>query len=217
MSGHEKLWGTITNGDYGRRGIDVTIQQGVTESVNNNSTDNLPGGEIWTGGGESTLGVAGIQINFMADQECRIFVEQSIDNVNWNIQDWWDIPTTISNMRSLHGRTIQATASYFRVIVMNLSNQATTFLRLQSVLCPVIEALPRSISQEGNLKVGIFESKVAIARRGEQERVKIESKEITEKLNAILTEMQMMNVYLSEMSGIKMTIKDKVSSRWRTN
>ena len=39
-------------------------------------------------------------------------------------------------------RTFQATGSYFRVVVTNVTGTVTTYLRLQTAMCPIVEALP---------------------------------------------------------------------------
>jgi len=126
----------------------VNVKQKVTISGSNNSTSNLNSGASFTGIGESTLGVNSIQINFIADQNCTVELEQSTDNVNWDIIDNW---TCLANIGQ--GRTFQAISSYFRVIVTNNGGNTTTYLRLQSSLCPIVECLPRTLSQSGNLKV----------------------------------------------------------------
>ena len=131
------------------------IVQNVVGSQYNDSTANLAGGVSFTGNGETTLGVAGIQVNFISDQVCRIQVQQSMDNdpSHWDISDEFS-----SNPGIGDSRTFQATASYFRVIVTNVTGTITTYLRLQTALCPIVEVLPRSLSQEGNLQVSVEEA-----------------------------------------------------------
>lgn len=51
--------------------------------------------------------------------------------------------------------TTQAVNSYFRTIITNLETGATTFLRLQTALCPIVEALPRSLDTDGHLKTSV--------------------------------------------------------------
>jgi hypothetical protein len=53
------------------------------------------------------------------------------------------------------GWTVQAQNSYTRVKVTNLTTTSTGFFRLQTALCPIVEAVPRSLDSTGNLKVGI--------------------------------------------------------------
>jgi len=128
------------------------IQQVVTDD-NNSSDDNLLASGTFTGTATSTLGVAGIQVSLHADQNCSVYVEQSPDGTNWDISDYFRYFSGINNF----GVTVQAINSYVRVRVVNVSLSATTHFRLQTALCPIVEALPRSLSQRGNLKVAIEE------------------------------------------------------------
>jgi len=126
--------------------------QDVRISTSNNSTTNIDTSTPFTGTGESTLGVAGIQINFIASQPCTIQVQQSIDNVtgHWDIIDSYVTAAGVGD-----SRTFQATASYVRVIVTNTGTATTTYFRLQTVLCPIVETVPRALTQEGRLKVDV--------------------------------------------------------------
>lgn len=128
------------------------IQQVVTDD-NNSSTDNLLAGGTFTGETTSTLGVAGIQVSLHTDQNCSVYVEQSPNGTNWDISDYFRYFSGLNNF----GVTVQAISSYVRVRVVNVSLSATTEFRLQTALCPIVEALPRSLSQRGNLKVAINE------------------------------------------------------------
>jgi hypothetical protein len=133
------------------------IQQEVTASTINSSTVNLKkypdSGYNFIGVKESTLGVAGIQVSLYADQNCNVYVEQSPDGDNWDISDYY-LYKAITNPN--FGITVQAVSSYFRVRVENASTISdTTAFRLQSALCPIVEALPRALDENGNLAVGI--------------------------------------------------------------
>jgi hypothetical protein len=125
------------------------ISQNVVLSSNNNYTGTLATLTTLTRTGETTLNSAGIQVNLEADQTCTVWIEQSQDNVTWLISDQFNY---VKN--SAFGMTVQATASYFRVRIKNNST-ATANLKLQSVLCPVVEAVPRALDSRGNLKVGL--------------------------------------------------------------
>lgn len=65
------------------------------------------------------------------------------------------------------------TASWARVRVTNNGSIATTSFRLQTAMCPVVEALPRSLSLKGNLKtsvkelLGTFETQVMSTPMGQ--------------------------------------------------
>lgn len=129
------------------------IIQQVVADENNGSEDNLLAGGTFTGTATSTLGVAGLQVSLHTDQNCSVYVEQSPDGTNWDISDYFRYFAGINNF----GVTVQAINSYVRVRVVNVSLSATTHFRLQTALCPIVEALPRSLSQRGNLKVAIEE------------------------------------------------------------
>ena len=132
-------------------GLVNAIVQNVTVSPYNSSTAVLAPTGTFTGTGTSTLGVAGIQVSLFANQNCTVHIEQSDDNTNWDISDTYSYRY---QTKPNFGITVQAVTSYFRVRVQN-DNQtasATTF-RLQSCLCPIVEALPRSLDAEGNLAV----------------------------------------------------------------
>jgi hypothetical protein len=146
-----------------RLGIDskyrlaVSSSQLVLESFNNSSTANLAYHGSFVGSAEETTGFAGIQTNLNTDQNCTIYIDQSPDGVNWDIQDSF-------NYYSAGGgdsTTTQATSSYFRVRVINdaiLSSGSTSYFRLSSLLCPVVEAVPRALENRTHaLKVYVTE------------------------------------------------------------
>lgn len=130
----------------------TAIIQEVTASLSNNyyspPAANLNAGATLTLIGESILGVAAIRVNFISDQPCILYIDQSIDNINWDLTDTW-----IRLASQASGRTFQAVASYFRMRITNSGSSATTYLRLQTVLCPVMEVLPRALSSAGRLLV----------------------------------------------------------------
>lgn len=64
------------------------LTQNVTVSAGNSSTVNLDALATFTGTIQDTLGVAGLQINLATDQNCTIYVDQSMnDTPNWDITD----------------------------------------------------------------------------------------------------------------------------------
>lgn len=127
------------------------LQQNVLVDPNNTTSDNLAGGATYTGAAASTLGVAGIQVSLKTDQNCIVYVDQSPDGISWDLTDEYEYLTGVNNF----GLTVQAINSYVRVRVTNTSSTITTYLRLQTVLCPIVEPLPRSLDTYGNLKVGL--------------------------------------------------------------
>lgn len=117
------------------------------------SVANINAGATWSSGYTSTLNVAGIQPNLQADQNCTIYVDQSSDGINP------DAGTDDFNYYANGGKgfTVQATSAYVQVRIKNTGLAATTALVLATALCPIVEPLPRALSPEGNLKVGIYE------------------------------------------------------------
>jgi hypothetical protein len=133
--------GTLT---YASGTGDATIAYSVETNVSQ-----------FTGTAESTLGVAGIQVSLYCTTNCSVYVEQSPNGINWDISDLYNYKyVTHPNF----GKTIQAINSYFRVRVQNESYTITSgSFRLQSCLCPIVETLPRSLSEEGLLMVEVAE------------------------------------------------------------
>ena len=146
----------------------LNIGQTVLVSTANSSTTNLTAspatGYIFVGQPEPTLNVADLQVSLKASENCTVYVEQSPDGINWDISDNFNYNHL--DTRGF-GVNVQAISSYFRVRVQNISTTAaTTYFRLQSVLCPVAEPLPRAVSDEGNLKVGIYELEDGVNGKG---------------------------------------------------
>jgi len=136
-----------TDVDGGKYLSVAAIQAVHVDSNNSSSGSGLAASASYVGISTSTLGIAGIQVSFYADQNCLLYIQQSGDNINWDISDSYDFRTTDN-----FGITVQSVSSYYRVVVVNNSPVATTVFRLQSLLCPIIEALPRSLNSYGNLK-----------------------------------------------------------------
>ena len=130
----------------------TAITQNVIADSLNSSTTNLSGSGIsssFTGSAVSTLGVVGLQITLKTDQNAVVYVDQSPNSTSWDIIDsYYYYPA------ANFGITVQAVNSYYRVRVLNTSpiQTATSYFRLQSCLCPVVECVPRSLDQYGNLK-----------------------------------------------------------------
>jgi len=137
--------------------LNVAIVQDIELSPTNSSTANLAAGATFTGTSCTTLGVAAIQISLFADQNCTIRVEQAQEEpgVNWDVFNTWNY--TASSGSDDAARTIQATGSSFRIRVTNNGGSPTTQFRLLSVVTPYADALPRGLSELGNLKVSLEE------------------------------------------------------------
>jgi hypothetical protein len=131
------------------RHLGVSINQDVVASFVNSTSAALPISGTFLGVGETTLGVAGIQVSIKADQNATVRVEQSPDGSNWDIHD------SYSYYWSLGGAswTTQAVNSYYRVHIANAGTGNMSYMRMQTALCPVVEALPRALTADGNLRV----------------------------------------------------------------
>jgi len=129
-----------------------SIIQNVTADTTNSSTTNLAAGNSYrfTGGPSSTLGVAGIQVALKTDQNATVSVQQSSDASNWDISDAFSYFASIGNF----SQTVQAVSAYTRVVVTTAS-LTTSYFRLQTSLCPIVEAVPRSLDTRGFFKTSI--------------------------------------------------------------
>jgi hypothetical protein len=137
------------------------FEQNVKTSVLNSSTGNLDGGDTYTGLADSTYGVSGIQVNLYSDKNCTVYIEQSPDTTptgpHWDISDNYAYVGGAS-----FGITVQATSAYVRVRVSNDEAAPTNEFRVLTVLCPIIEAVPRTLTQHGNFRVSIDENKATV-------------------------------------------------------
>ena len=127
------------------------VVQEVYTSTLNSSTANIVNGVTWSGGWETTLGVAAIQVHVKTDRRCTVTVDQSI--ANDGVVDTTYSYSVPANFGS--ARTTQATGAYFRISVTNVGATPTTSVRIGSFLCPVAEALPRDLTPGGSLRVSL--------------------------------------------------------------
>jgi len=129
----------------------VSLIQDVKVSALNSTNVALGASGSYTGLSETTLGVAGIQVSMKTDQNTAVYVDQSADGTNWDVTDDYGYITS-----KPFGVTVQAVSNYYRVRAVNARTIPQTYLRLNTALCPVIEAVPRTLSDEGNLKVEVY-------------------------------------------------------------
>lgn len=102
------------------------------------------------GTGSSTLGVNAIQIAAKSTQPLIIYVDQGDEDDEFIITDEYEY-----NPTKPFGITVQAISAYVRVRVKNVGDAEDDAVDVDTVLCPIVEALPRSLDRHGNLKVGI--------------------------------------------------------------
>lgn len=134
-------------GDYH---LGTMMQQDVVADPNNSSTDNLVAANsyTYTGTGTTTLGVIGLQWSLKTDQNATVYIEESTDNVNWDIS----FPFEYIASHGGDGNTVQATAAFWRIRVVLVNSTDTTYFRLLGVLCPIASPLPSSLSPDGRLQ-----------------------------------------------------------------
>jgi hypothetical protein len=137
---------------FGASPLPATISQSVELDPNNSSLANIAGSGTFTGTATPSVSVAGIQVLFSASTNCTVYVEQSADATNWDISDAYEFNVLKGNF----GVTTQAVGAYVRVRVVNKSSSTATNVRLTTVLCPVVEAVPRALDPAQNLKVGVY-------------------------------------------------------------
>lgn len=135
----------------GGKHLGVSMIQSVYAVAQNSSTTNLAGGATFTGTSVTTLGANAIQVSLKTDVNCTVYIDQSPDGTNWDIVDIFNYYYSTNNFST----TVQTVNSYFRVRVKNVDAATSTYFRLQSVLCPVVEALPRALDENGHLLTAV--------------------------------------------------------------
>ena len=154
-AGRVTLYDTTNHPIGSQLGLDseYNVKSAITQNVwasskNSSLALSIGASSYWEGTSESTLGVAGIQINVVLTQAYTLTLYQSMDNSTWDVTDIHDMPAGYGE-----GRTYQATASYYKVRITNKSGVTTATGKAQSALCPIVECLPRALTKGGNLKV----------------------------------------------------------------
>ena len=60
--------------------LGASIIQSIITSTKNSTTTNLASGATFTGTADETFGINGIQVFHASDQDCTIYIDQSIDD-----------------------------------------------------------------------------------------------------------------------------------------
>jgi len=136
--------------------LGVRTTQAVYASTVNSWGSNLPVNAVFVGTLETTLGVAAIQVAMKSDQNAQVIVDQTFDGTNWDVQDTYSY-LSASSANSANSWTTQAVGSAYRLRVKNTGTATSTFLRVGAALCPILEAVPRALSSNGNFKVAVDE------------------------------------------------------------
>jgi hypothetical protein len=164
----------------------VAIKQYIYTSLVNFTETNLASGEIWVGVAEATLGVNAIQYYHFADQKCIVHIEQSSDGVNWDISD--ELTVEASTGR---GEVVQSVAPYYRARIENVSNKTTSVMRFYTGQTPIITPLPRTLTDDGRLKVESHTDNPRTSEGG-QDRIMSADNNTRDLLGEILKQVQIM-------------------------
>lgn len=128
--------------------LGTSVIQEIISSSNNSTLVNLASGAVFTGIADETFGINGIQVYHFADQDCTIELEQSLDAVNWDVNDSYSV---IAN--TVFTETISSVAPYYRTKITNNGGSATTAMRFATGMTPIINTLPRALTEYDRLKV----------------------------------------------------------------
>ena len=136
------------DGDYH---LNTALIQKIITSTNNSTQTNLAAGATFTGTADETFGISGIQVYHASDQDCTIYIDQSIDDT------FADSTQTITDeleclANNPCSRTLISVSPYYRMRVTNNGSSTTTKLSTFTGMTPVINPLPRSLSDDDRLK-----------------------------------------------------------------
>ena len=147
------LSASLPSGSANIGSIDINTQLGLL-SPSNSSTAILGAGGTFNGTGQSTLGYAAITVFVAADQDGALYIDQSQNGTDWDVSD----PYTLTGGTPLL-QPVQLDGEWVRVRYVNGST-IQGYFRLESILRPIHPILPRTLTQEGNLKVAIVEPSI---------------------------------------------------------
>ena len=108
--------------------------------------------DIWhyNGLGVSTLGVNAIQLAITSDKNLVVYVDQGNADNSFQVTDTYDYLTT-----KQFGITIQSVSVFVRIRIKNPASAGNATVTINTVLCPIVEALPRSLDASGFLQVSM--------------------------------------------------------------
>jgi hypothetical protein len=129
----------------------LVVGQNTRIDAGNSTTVNLAAGASFTGAWTSSTGNTAIQYILNADQNMAVFVDQSIDGITVDDTDSYEYFTSLGG----DGNDIQLIGSFYRIRLQNVGTATTTRIRFQVGRIPFQPVLPRTLTPEGNLKVGI--------------------------------------------------------------
>lgn len=119
-------------------------------STLNSTTSPIAVDPQWTGTGEDVLGYGTADISVFTDQPTSVFVDQSNDNVNWDISDGLIFDASVADSQA-----VRLVSRYFRIEVQNNGSGPTTTTRIQTTFSPASNALPRTLDAFGRFQVRV--------------------------------------------------------------
>ena len=132
----------------------VTTNGSITLTGSGTTFSNYKVGESILVSGETTRTIATIVSNTSLTVSSAFSTTAGslgFQTYMWDITDSFSYNTIKNNF----GINVTAINSFFRVRLVLEATTATTYLRLQAVLCPIGNALPRALDEHGNLKVSV--------------------------------------------------------------
>lgn len=150
LTGQSVIDGTYINARMTPDG-GLVINQDIQIDPLNSSTANLNAGATFTGVAVSNITATAIQVFLKTDQNCTVYLDQSQDGINWDVTDPYNFYHTVGNFAI----TTNAVGAYYRVRVTNIGTSATTYFRLQTIIVPILETLPRTLDENGYLQTAI--------------------------------------------------------------
>lgn len=123
-------------------------------SIVNSSTTPLGSNAVFTGTSEAALAFGSVSVSVRADQNSAaggLSIQQSGDNTNWDIQDNY---TVTANQE--FATSVNLVEPWFRVVYTNGAGVQTIF-RLATIKEGTIQAVPRTVTQLGNMRDSIQE------------------------------------------------------------
>jgi len=130
--------------------LGTALIQSIYTSTNNSTTANLASDATFTGSADETFGINGIQLFHASNENCTIYIDQSIDDSFPDATTITDSFTCLADTPC--SRTFISVAPYYRLRVTNNGSSTTTSLACYTGMTPVINPLPRALTEDDRLK-----------------------------------------------------------------
>ena len=145
----------------GKYYLGSSIIQDIDSSENNFFTGSLAVGASWTGSADEAFGINGIQLYHASDQDCTIYVDQSVySDFSESIFIVKDEQPCLANQ--VVTRTFQSVAPYYRIRIVNTGIDTTTKMMMMTGMTPIINPLPRKLSHGSNDAAGRLDTETTI-------------------------------------------------------